>query len=288
MAYNLVRSHHLYICSENRDPNDTAYQFRLEIPSNLISLNDPATQRMKVSLMNFSCDCLWFEINNTNNSFIFTNTITNTDETITIPEGNYTFQQLALTISQLYPECYCEWIQETNKLKFMFQDNHEISFIGLSYNTLGFDEIDDGISGDTIISTKSLQTRANNIMYVRINDVILANDCLNLDNFNDPHAKPSNILCAIPVNASPFTTIFYDNSVYGRDSGIYLSNPKLNNLNLSFTDKNGEYLDYITDWNMQLLVEIFDIEDNVMVDIASTLQSINDTLRKLLIYKVIR
>ena len=287
MSYTLVRSHRLYVTSENRDPNDCTYQFRMEIPNNLVALEDPATQLMKVSLMNFTCDCLWFEINVTNNTFILTNNTTHVAHTIVIPQGNYTFQRLALTISQLYTDCICQWFQETNKLLFTFTVPHSLSFVGSSYDTLGFSIGDAGVTGLTIASTSPLRTRANNIMYIRLNDVISANDNINLDNFNSIHAKPSNILCSIPVNATPFSTIFYDNSVYGRDVGVYLSNPRLDYLNISITDKYGNYIDYLSDWDMQLLVEVFNTEDNALVDVVSMLTSIDATLNRLLLLKFI-
>lgn len=288
MSYNLVRSHRLYITSENRDPNDTPYNFKIEIPNNLIGLDDPATQRMKISLMNFTCDCMWFEVNARNNGVLFNNNSTDTSTPILIPEGNYTFDKLAYTITDLYPECLCEWISETNKFRFTFTEDHSISFVGSSYTILGFTEDDDGIDGVTIVSSQPLQVRANNMLYIRLNDVIHANDCISLDNLTSPHAKPSDILATVPVNAMPFQTIFYDNTLYGRDMGLFLSNPKLNSINISVTDKYGNYLDYLTDWDMQLLVEIYNVEDDALVDMQSSLHRIDNTLNRLLIYKFIR
>jgi hypothetical protein len=286
MSYKLVRSHRLYVSSENRDDNDTTSHFSIEIPNNLISLDDPATQRMKVSLMNFTCDCLWFEINNQNNAFIMTNNATLVPTTIFIPQGNYTFQKLALTISKLYPECICKFIQETNTLLFSFWQDHSMSFINSS-STLGFIDSDSGISGTEIASTRPLKTRANNILYLRLNDVIQANDCINLDNLTTAHAKPSNILCTVPINAVPYSTIFYDNSIYGRDMGMFLSNPRLNRLDITVTDKYGEPLEYMSDWQAQFLVEIFDTEDEAMVDMLDTLRSMDSTLKKMMILKFI-
>lgn len=288
MSYKLVRSHRLYISSANRDTNDTPYQFRTEIPNGLITLDDPATQRMKISLLNFECSCNWFEINATNNQFIVTKLVTNTPQSVTIPEGNYTFQRLATTISRLYPDCVCRWIQETNMLHFTFTEAHSISFVNYSYEILGFDETDDGIIGLEITSTRPLKARANSVIYVRINDVILANDNVTLDNFTSIHTKPSNIFASVPINAPPFTTVFYDNSVYGRDVGILLSNPKLDILNISITDKNGYLLEYMTDWTMQLLVEIFDTEDDQMNNMISLLRSIDTTLRQTMLMRYLK
>jgi hypothetical protein len=259
----------------------------MEIPSNLISLDDPAQQRMKISFMSFTCECMWFEINSTNNAFVLRNLTSNTDTTISIPPGNYTFQKLALVIGALYPSCVCRWVPESNTLSFQFQEPHSLSFIGSSYDTLGFYEDDDDLTGLYINSTKSLKTRANNIIYIRLNDVIQANENINLDNLTSIHGKPSNILCSIPVNASPFSTIFYDNSVYGRDMGLYLSSPKLNTINISLTDKSGNYLDYMTDWQMQLLVEIYDTEDDLLEEGVRLLRSIDSTLRQQLLMKYV-
>jgi hypothetical protein len=286
MSYRLVRSHRLYITSENRDLNDTTSEFTLEVPNNLISLDDPASQRMKVSLMNFTCECLWFEVNDKNNVFNLTNNVTHVTNTVTIPNGNYTFQKLALTITRLYPECICQWIQETNGLLFTFAVNHTLHFIGNSYELLGFSNTSD-VSGTEFSSTVALKSRANNIMYLRLNDVIQANDCINIDNLTSVHGKPSNILCTVPINAAPYSTIFFDNSIYGRDMGIFLSNPRLDKMTITITDKYGVPLDYLSDWQGQFLVEILDIEDDALVDIASTLKDIDSTLKKLMILKFI-
>jgi hypothetical protein len=119
MSYQLVRSHRLYLTTENRDVNDTPYQVRFEIGNNLIFLDDPATQRMKISLMNFCCNCMWFEVNLRNNSVIFTNNVSEVSTPITIPS-----RQQPPTLHS--PCAHCEYLRYSFTLEALQRDGHRL------------------------------------------------------------------------------------------------------------------------------------------------------------------
>lgn len=289
-SYQLLRSHKLYMTSRTRDEADHPYDYTIPIPDGYIFMNDPAKQRIKVSLLTFGTYCSWTEVNGTNNVFQIKNVSTNDITTITIPYGNYPFYSLAQTLSGLVPNVLsCSWNAVTNRFVFNFPSVYALMFQGDSHRTLGFTAGDNNIQGNTITSTTNLLPQVTTKIYVRLDDVALANDNINVDNYsnNNKTVIPTNILCEIPVNAPPFQYIYYDNTLHGDETGIFIANPRFNYLHVLITDDKGNPLTFIGDWDITLKVEIFNVEDSNTDLMLSTLQSIDRTMKQLLTYKVI-
>lgn len=260
-----------------------------EIPNSVIYLDDASAQRMKVSLLTFSTSATWTEIDSHNNTITFD--IDGVPSVVvTIPAGNYPFYELAKYITNSQSTIRCVWDMPSNKYVFtnVYKSEMSISFVNTSHLTFGFDVVDNGLTGTQIVSTQPITPRQNTELYVRMGNAILGYENLNLDNLTGPTLKPSNILCIVPISAAPYQHMFFENTLYGSDVGIYISNGSLDQLSIDITDRYGNYATFLGDWDATIKIEIFNVEDPDLDSMKASLKSINDTLQKLLMLKVIK
>lgn len=89
-------SQHLFIHTARCE--GTPSRFSFTVPQNLIQC-DPATERMRVSLVKWTCRHDWYVVRSGNNTFTVQYGATIT--TITIPPGNYTYLEYASKIQSL-------------------------------------------------------------------------------------------------------------------------------------------------------------------------------------------
>lgn len=287
MSYKLVRNHNIYVTSRNTNRQSPS-SVTFDLPDNTIYLDDVTSQRIKVTLLTFSLSSNWTEIDATNNIVSFT--YLGTTIFITIPFGSYPFYDLANTITSLQTDIICCWNKPSNTFVFTSVTNDPITihFPTESYNVLGFSQADDGTSGTTVTSTTPIVPRQNTELYVKLMNVSLGAENISLDNYTpDGSLTPSNILAVVPIISSPFMSMFYDNSTYMSQTGVYISNEMFQQLCIDVVDKYGKHATFIPDWSASFLVEILDIEDPDLEDMKSSLDSINDTLGKMLTLKVI-
>ena len=286
-GFHLVRSHNVYLSTINRDPEENRYSMVFPVPNDIIFLDDVSSQRMKISLMTFGLNANWTEINSTNNQVSFN--IGGNVVSITIPAGNYPFYNLAAYITNSQDYIACEWDMPSNT--FIFSNSTDssmlIDFTNNSYQVLGFSATDSGMSGTTITSTSPIVPRQNTELYIKLMNVILGAENLSLDNYADGILKPSNLLSIIPITCSPFQNMFYDNSVYGQESGVFISNEKLNQICIDVVDKQGASATFLPDWTASLKIEILSIEDEDLECMKESLVEISQTLNRLLMLKVI-
>jgi hypothetical protein len=290
----LKRVHNTFLTSTNRDPTDSPCAMSYEIADSLIYLDDPSTQKMKVSLLRFSFVLNWSEINNSNNHF--TITLGDTYGTVVnflIPPGNYPLEKLAQYITRSQSHIKCVYDSITNTFIFTNQSNFTmtLNFINLSFNILGFKAIDNGIIATTLVSTEPVKPRRNTELYLRLRDATLGGDMLNFDNLsiNEKSVlEPSNILSVIPIEMSPFYTQHLDNSVYGSMTGVYITNNKLSQIILDVTDRDGNYFEDLPDYSATLQIGIYNVKNMEIEVIKNNVLQINDNLNRILTLKVIK
>jgi hypothetical protein len=122
---------------------------------------------------------------------------------------------------------------------------------------------------------------------VRLTNVTLSAESVNLDNYNSKDLSPSSILTVIPITSAPYQTQYTDHSMYGSLIGIYISNETLHQLDFDITDKDGNHATFLPDWTATLQIQIMDMEDPDLEDMKHSLQSVKDVLNKMLTLKVI-
>jgi hypothetical protein len=149
-------------------------------------------------------------VNETNNTFVFTNQTTSVSTTISIAYGNYPYRKLADTINEEYSGVYCNYLPSQNKLNFEFTQPHTISFIGKSYQILGFNSTD-APSGFNIESSIQLK-QGTQVTEICLSLLGLApyRDAFNMDTIGNS-IQISNVLLAMPFSVNPFEMMSFRN-----------------------------------------------------------------------------
>lgn len=270
-------THFLYVQSKNRNSGNN-YNFDIVLPS--IVDSDPELQKIKISLLDFNVPFSWSLINAGFDTITFKNNITQVSTPVTIPEGNYTYYRLAKKISELYPVCSCTWLQDQNKMQFLFSVSHQMSFDGV-YALLGFIQ---GATptGTNITSEKAMTPLATSHIVVNLLNTTPVHGALTMDNIGG-EVRPSNILARIPINVEPFRLITYANQ--SPDVGIFTSDNTLQHLEFLITNEDGVPLTFIPDFEMFLKMEVWNLQDDDLVEIKRDLGEIKQTLKDLYLYK---
>lgn len=278
----LLRTYYLYLSSKKRNMGDP-WSCDYIIPD-LLMESESDKEVFKITMLDFSCYFNWYVINNGFNTVTFYNNVTAEILDVAIPEGNYTYQSLAQTISKLYPACNCQWDKAKNKMVFKFQQEHRMLFDGLS-SILGFD-VGAIPEGTTITSTYPMRPLDTTHLVVNVNNLPPYNDALTLDNLGGD-VKPSNILGSVYINAPPFQLVHYQNPT-DNNYGIFTSDTKLNRLSIDITNQDGVLLTYIPDYHMTLKVEVWEVVDTQYDELCERIDQIKSTLDKIWLSKALK
>lgn len=282
------RSHTLYLTSRTREFFETPESLHIEIPDNAIHLEDSVKQNIKISLLNFSFQCNWYEVNETNNSF--TITIATTPYNFNIEPGNYPFINLAQIISNAQNVIKCRYDNFKNKFIFTNTTNSSmtLTFNNNSYEILGFNPSENNIVGSVIVSSETISPRQNTELYMRLNNLTMGDGNMNMTNFNSRILDPCMFLSIIPIQAEPFRMQHMNNTILGEATGVFVANEKLNMLDIEIVDKFGAPATFISDWDCILKVEVIDVVDDNLQQIKKINAEMRDTLSKMLQFKFIR
>ena len=271
----LSRSHYLYLQSKHRN-SGTPSNYSIKLPPSLIQC-DEEFERIRVTIMNFNVYNSWYMINAGFNTINFYNMVTNTTTSVSIPGGSYSYYRLAAEINNLYADCTCTWLQDSNKMCFTFTDSHQMSFDGI-YNILGFQQGEQP-EGTTIVSSQTMIPVPTTGILINLINQMPYHGAINLDNLTG-FMRPSTVLARVGINASPFQLITYSN-VTENDNGIYISTNNLNELEFLFTTPDQVEMTYLPDHDLLIKVEVWAVDDEsnmqtLMEDISAIKQTLSD------------
>jgi hypothetical protein len=247
--------------------------------------SDPQYEIFKITLMDFEMYFSWYVVTNNFNTITFTNNVTSAVNVVTIPEGNYTFFNLAKKISEMYPSCQCTWLVEQNKFKFSFSQSHTLSFDGI-YEILGFD-YGATPSGTSITSQNVLIPLRYPSIVMNLSNITPVDSMATLVNVAGGEVRPSNMLATIGVNGSPFQLIRYCPPNSG-DRGLYSSDNSLNALEISFTNIDGVPVTYLPEHSFNLKIEVHNIQDDQKTQLLEDVGEIKTVLRDLFVMKALK
>ena len=241
---------------KNRITGGNPWNFETSIPEKYIMCDNEDI--IQITLMNYSTYRSWYTLNTGYNTIAFKNMVSTVTTNITIPAGNYSYKNLATMISSLYPSTTCTWNVSSNKLKFVFVQNHELSFPDQSYQILGFNQ-GAVVTGTTITSQNVLKPTTYDHICIHLKNVTPHMN-FNLDNNQGITMKVSDILLAMPVTSQPFDLLVWRN--YNNEFPLYIKEKKLSSLRFWFTDYDNNLLTYIPDWQMSIRVDTYRIKDD--------------------------
>jgi hypothetical protein len=278
----IVKTNYVHVQSKYRQSGDT-WNYSIIIPPNMMD-SDPQYEIFKITLLDFETYFSWYQITSGFNTITFTNNVTNAVTVVTIPDGNYSFYNLARKISAVYPSCQCTWLVDQNIFSFVFSQNHTITFDGM-YETLGFN-YGETPSGTTIISSNVLIPLKYPDILMNLNNITPVDSMCTLTNIGG-EIRPSNMLATIGVNGSPFQLIRYCPNNSG-ERGLYSSDNSLNALEISFTNIDGVALNYLPEHSFTLKIEVLQLEDEARTNMMEDIAEIKGLLKDLFMMKALK
>lgn len=267
------RSHTLYLQSKYRTSGNTS-QYNITLPDFIQS--DPNNELFKISLVSFTTynDILQIDEG--------CNTITVNNNDYIIPYGTYTFQKLARALQAILT-VPVSWNQELNAITFSYGTETTLRFDGIAY-ILGFDSDVDYV-GDTITSVRPMRPMKPTHLMIHLNNVSSVNEHLNLSNHTG-EVRVANVLSKVLINAEPYRLLTYNQIL--ESEGLYTPDNSLNVLEFLITDNDGNMIDNLPEHELVLKIETYDIEDYDMKNVINELRDMRQSLKDLLVYKVLR
>lgn len=266
------KTHQLYIQSKHRN-SGTPSNYIVALPQ--VIQNDPNLNVYKITLKNFTTYNSWFIIKEN------ADTITLSATPYTIPHGNYTYQRLAKVIQDILPNTTVKWIQEQNKMAFMFESSKVMYFDGIG-TTLGFTP-NQVYTGMTIESENPMQPYHDPHLFIHLQNIAPLSSSLVLSNHGG-QMRIASILAKVLINASPFQLVSHQQIL--ESEGIITNDDTLNVLEIYITDSDGNEFVDITEHEIVMTIECLDAEDFDTQDIIKELGEIKQWIKDLVVYKV--
>lgn len=270
---NVIRTQYLYVNTKNVSGN-MPYDLSLSIPRGLLQC-DNQSQSFKVSCQSFQMTRSWYFINLTNNQF---NIIAGaTPYTIVIPEGNYTFKQLASTITLQISnssipskdQIIALWNSKTNRLELTFPS----ASYSMDFNVDNSAAYVMGFAVTQYSPNASLQIISVNILPATLSksltlwvDLSPSKGCLSLENKTGSDCEPITSILNIPNNISPYDDYTFSNNT--DEYSITVAEKSITTLRLSVRNEDGEILKYISDYRATLKFEVLEDDTSYQNQIA--------------------
>lgn len=285
---NVVRSHNVFIQTQNKNSDSSTYQYKVELPESLIKVDDPGNQIIRLTLLSFTMPFNYPQINGDNNTIIINDIYNNISKTISLPPGNYQYSKIRDYVNNQWGSPIMSW--DISQLKFIFQTSTiiKITFLGTSYNTFGFNSNDNNITGRYIISSCVLNQQLMKGIYVSVDDLTQGNNAINFDNINVSYFKPSSLLMIIPITCSPWEILYFRDVSYAREFTLDLPVTSLDKFTLSLRDKNGSYLTMLPDYECTIKIEICNLINRDSEAIINSLQGITRQLKEMKLYNYLQ
>jgi hypothetical protein len=288
----VIKTFHLNINSANRQEG-TNWDFTVDVPHELnIAVDKEKNQSIKLTLLKMSTYLEFYNITAGETDTITFKKLDNNKNVIqtltaTLPQGNYTYSQLASGLSN--PICTVSYIARLNKFQFNFNNyKGTLTFYNKSHRAFGFSQADisynsviEGVN-NVIYSENALKPRTFDRLNINLYNVTPSaenyiNDNKKVDSTGGTmpgkYFQRSRLMTSIAVNNAPFTLLNYEEG--STDSqGLVLHDKRLKKLRFVITNEYGEELKVLKDTFMVIRVEI--IEETKNNEVLKMLQQINE------------
>jgi hypothetical protein len=127
----LINGQYLCLRSAQTNSYDSVFEFDTDVMTAM------REHQMSLTVVYFTMQIQYYVVNSLNNQLTFTDALAQST-TITVPPGNYSYTDLCLIVSRLYPSVTCTYDNHTNCAVFKFSTPHALAFIHNSYQTFSF------------------------------------------------------------------------------------------------------------------------------------------------------
>jgi len=269
------------------------YDFSFHLPSHAIKC-DGKKERLRISLIKWTCRHDWYVIRSPYNYFICRYNGVNIS--MTIPEGNYTYTDLALKLKELLNAnkaslgesgtINVSYSPITNKFKFTFSTPSSVRYLQFPVekcNCFGF------TSGVLYAMNTVLNSEVPINFYGEDERLLIYLDGIHAENGKSLTHQADNklndhgtILASVLVNNEPFETLVYedDGTLYGH----YISERALiGHLKIRILTTAGINADFVPHSHIVLRVDVIKNDKQREINLMNHLENIEDYVKLLLI-----
>jgi len=257
----LVKSKTFYIKTANVAGSEP-YDFTVKIPKDVLTCDE--NQAMRVSLTSWSVFCSWDNVTEDNNKLAINGV------GIDIPVGNYTFFQMADTLTELYAAqnnqktLVVEYLPSYNRLSFQFSAPSVIEFRNASWSILGFTS-GDTQAGALILSEVAIKPRLVDSVKVALRGVVPQSYAFEIT--EDGLIRNVDYLANVPITSPPYGLNVWRSLVDG-DAALFVADKTIQNIRIIMYQDNEEQLAvFLPHSEMVLKVDTFVVnESQDMID----------------------
>lgn len=269
-----------FISSENRQENESIYNFSIDYQDGILSCRDNET--MELNVLSFDMSNNMYNINNTNNQFQIILNNTNSTKTFNIPNGNYSVKTLMTVINKLIKgnsilsENVLHYSHYLNKISLTVSYNeaqNTYTFIPIytiiDVDLNGVDDVSGDIPKPTIYFRPTTMGKLiglqNNELYTVNNDSGFTTGLIDLIDYNKVIVHTNNIsyyysnvenlatksnrqflsniiFWKSKADILPYQVIKYNNEDSGNSFVYKVENREINSLSLELKNERGEYI----------------------------------------------
>lgn len=288
----MEQSQYLFIHTDKCE--GTPFRFSFTVPQNLVRC-DPFTERMRVSLVKWTCRHDWNVVRQGNNTF--TVQYQNTTTTITIPYGNYTYTEYASKIQSLMEaskadmgvstgSILVEYLSPQCHLRFTFPNalTRTFTFPALFLANYGMSQATYTITNTILESDVPINFYENQerlyIYCEGLHPQSTHRSLIHSDNTVNEMEGQKNLLASVLINNYPFETIVWEND--GAMYGHYLQDNHLfGRLNFVIKTITGDEADFLPDSHLVLKIDKIQNTKLIREEDRKIQEDIRDYLRLL-------
>jgi len=275
----MQRAQYLYIDSSQCE--GTPYDFKVTLPTNVLQCDKH--ERIRVSLVRWTCRNDWYTIRAPDNVFSINGT------PLVVPEGNYKYGAWASMLDSLIKTidsaAYMSYSSRTQKLTFTFSTpaTRTFTFPPRITRAWGFIEPSVTFTGTSLTSTVPLNFYGDDERIMISCEGIHPHRGRHLAHGTDgTHGDAVSVLACVLVNSAPFDTMLYesDGTAFGhtiQEGHVHSS------LHFKFHTTNGSACTWLSHSHMVLKFEVAVDMSQLMLKQLNTLRSMEDVLRMMLV-----
>lgn len=290
----VVKEYMLVINSANRNSGTTS-NFTIDVPHEVnISVDKEHHQILKITLLKFSSYLEFYNITAGETDTITFKKLDSNDNvvqtlTAVIPQGNYTYAQLASSLSN--PICTVTYVPRLNKFLFNFNNyKGSLTFFNKSHRAFGFTSVNTVTStvegsNNVIYSQNALKPRPFDKLNIYLNNVVVIAENFenNLVKTRENETLPgkylakSRLLASVELNNPPFTLLTYDGAL--DNYGLFVDDKRLKRLSFNITNEYNEEFTGMKEAQMILKLELMEDDSKTENEILEQLKTINEYMR---------
>jgi len=260
----------IFISSSDRS-NGEIYNFNTQIPNKVL----PKNKRFQVKIIDLTLPFTFNQLNSTFNTIDYSivyNAVLYTSS-ITIKAGSYNIINLLAALKTALQDDILLIVGVSLVLSFTYDRNTMHCILGfdtlavattLSWTNTKFNKM---LGFGSISFTNLLTQESSQPVNVNpVNSLYIRSNNLNIDGFKTLLGETirTDILMKVPLNSQTGSIIqFHD--VFNT---LHINDSSLSTINFKITDENGDFIELLLDWNLTLRIEIVDVDDKIVHEIA--------------------